>query len=402
LIEDYHTPFFTIEGEVSGDHLGLKEISVGDLNGDLISDLIISTPFAQNKRGRVYLVLGPHKPNPVPLQFTNIENLITIDGTKKYSQVGWNTSFLGDVDGDKFSDFAISSRMYNKKQSGTLHLIFSDNSLFDQPICYNIEDVKHNTRHINGDLNFESDFAYSIVGLEDINGDTKNDFAVLERKVHETTKSDVHIYHGSSWIQWESYKPDTTIKMNYEIGEMGSSIFRNFKARQILNVGDIDNDGQNDLALFSSTSKYNSLSKGDGMILIHTNLNSSLSRDAYLDASVILNNPISSGISSSFGQSLAVGRLNDDEFLDFIVGGKSIGTSNQGGVYIYYGPLQGEYDSAHGFVQSMSKNSRLGTNVELYSHENNQYMLFNTSFVDATKTPAKLYQIDHLTIPVDK
>ena len=79
-----------------------------------------------------------------------------------------------------------------------------------------------------------------------------------------------------------------------------------------------------------------------------------------------------------FGQSFASGDLDGDGNTDFIVGGKSIvtGSNNEeGGAYVYYGPLMGSYDSAHAFISGElaatndKDYARLGSAVSHYSRQ---------------------------------
>ena len=99
-------------------------------------------------------------------------------------------------------------------------------------------------------------------------------------------------------------------------------------------------------------------------------------RNTYLDLHITLFNPDPTQAVYSFGQSFTSGDLDGDGITDFIVGGKSIvtGSNNEeGGAYVYYGPLMGSYDSAHAFIRGElaatndKDYSRLGSAVSHYS-----------------------------------
>jgi hypothetical protein len=73
----------------------------GDINGDGFADLLVGTPFAQTNRGRVELFFG----SAVGLQ---PKAAWVLEGRRPGEQLGLVISGVGDVNGDRFSDFMVS------------------------------------------------------------------------------------------------------------------------------------------------------------------------------------------------------------------------------------------------------------------------------------------------------
>ena len=177
-----------------------------------------------------------------------------------------------------------------------------------------------------------------------------------------------------------------------------------FKSKIIENVGDINGDGENDLAIVSPTATYLTadLTRGAGAVFIHTDLKDNALRDAYLDASIIFNNPISDGAANTFGQSFATGDLNGDGVTDFAVGGKSMGASSEGGLYLYFGPFDGIYESAQGKIDGVEAGLQFGFCTEIYSDNGSVDILSTGPIKDSgTSRNAKLFILDASSITVD-
>ena len=162
-----------------------------------------------------------------------------------------------------------------------------------------------------------------------------------------------------------------------------------------------DNFFSSSFAASLATYSTADLTRGAGSVFIHTDLKDKATRDAYLDASIVLNNPISSGAAASFGQSFASGDLNGDGVTDFLVGGKTMGASSEGGAYVYYGPLYGEYESAQGKINGVEAGLQAGVSVEIYSANGVTDILLAGPIEDGVSRNAKVFVLDASSIVVD-
>jgi len=102
---------FVINGECSNNMLGFTVSSAGDINGDGLSDLLVSSPYAGPatlNKGRTYVVFGSSATAPVNL--TNVaagSGGFAIDGQCSGDKSGYSVSAAGDVNGDGLADLLV-------------------------------------------------------------------------------------------------------------------------------------------------------------------------------------------------------------------------------------------------------------------------------------------------------
>ena len=103
-------PDVIVYGANGDDRLG-EAVSVGDVNGDGIQDLVLPAPFAaglQNQAevaGQTYAILGPP---PAEIDIARGEQDLTVYGTDTGDQLGHSLG-SGDVDGDGFGDILLAA-----------------------------------------------------------------------------------------------------------------------------------------------------------------------------------------------------------------------------------------------------------------------------------------------------
>ena len=106
---------FKITGEKKGDHIGTVVRKAGDINGDGIDDIIISSPIVQNdngSKGAVYVIFGKHAINRGNIDLKNLT--INKDGFKIASdRLAPSATFAESVDvldlnGDGINDIISS------------------------------------------------------------------------------------------------------------------------------------------------------------------------------------------------------------------------------------------------------------------------------------------------------
>jgi hypothetical protein len=113
------------DGEAAGDLAGLDVASRGDLNGDGTPDVIVGArendDWASNA-GATYVLFGPLQSGEFTLASADAEIYSPVADAKS----GRSIEFLGDLDGDKVDDIAVSEPTYTETgltQAGRVHLI---------------------------------------------------------------------------------------------------------------------------------------------------------------------------------------------------------------------------------------------------------------------------------------
>jgi len=120
---------FRLEGVDAGDESGFSVAGAGDVNGDLIDDLIIGASFANNFGGESYVVFGS------AFGFTESFDLARLDGNNGFrldgiSRSGFSVAGAGDVNADGVDDIIIGAPDEDL-ESGNSYIVFG--SLAESP-----------------------------------------------------------------------------------------------------------------------------------------------------------------------------------------------------------------------------------------------------------------------------
>ncbi len=83
----------------------------GDINGDGINDFIIGAPYANENSGQVYVIFGSNHKWPVFMNITNLNgvNGFAVNGIHSNDTSGYSVSIIDDVNGDNVDDVLIGA-----------------------------------------------------------------------------------------------------------------------------------------------------------------------------------------------------------------------------------------------------------------------------------------------------
>ena len=238
------------------DNFGQSAANIGDLNDDGVDDLVVGAP---SDNGAAHP--SPKNRGAVHIMFMNtngsVDSTVEIDDTSgptisNGDRFGWSVANIGDLDGDGINDIAVGARADDNGGSdrGAVHIMFMNrNGSVDST-------VEINSSTTNGPTIEDGDqFGWSVVNMGDLDGDGVNDLAVGER-ADET----VHIIFMNT-----DGSVDSTIEINSSTTNGPSLDNNDHFGESVENIGDLDGNGVNDLAV----GEYNDDAGGEDRGAVH-------------------------------------------------------------------------------------------------------------------------------------
>ncbi|MCW1888720.1 MAG: FG-GAP-like repeat-containing protein [Candidatus Moranbacteria bacterium] len=292
-----------IVGETTNNYFG-QYFTIGDLNADGKTDLMVSAYGYSSDTGRAYIF---YNDGSIPTTAATAD--LTITGETAADQFG-DALITGDFNADGRIDLAIGADLYSSA-AGRAYIFYNDGSI---PTTAATADVT-----ING----EGGYFGNAFTVGDFNADGKSDFVIAAAG----SSGKVYFYEGQDNYSWTlQQQPLGTTRVSPQVtgeeirinGEAGGAFGDSFVA------GDLNADGKIDLVVGSS--EYSS---STGRVYIFYNDGSYPAGSTNADVVIT-----GEGSSNWFGSGLATGDFNTDGKTDLAVGAKHYGAS--GRVYIFY------------------------------------------------------------------
>ena len=303
------TVLYEFNGDSSGDYFGYSVAGAGDVNLDGYDDVIVGA-YGSDVNGWF---------SGMARIFSGIDGsvLYTFNGDAADDYFGRHVSKAGDVNADGYPDVMVAAPYAdtNGVDSGQVK-IFSGK---DGNVLYALA----------GDAAGDS-FGESISAAGDVNGDGYSDVIIGAKAVDTTFESNAGLARVVSGVDGATL---------YDF--IGSNSDDNF-GNTVIGLGDVNNDGYDDVAI--SVTGDDSNGRNTGSIKIYSGADGAL-----------LNTIYGTEVDGYFGQVLAhAGDINLDGYADIIVGDYGDETNGRySGVARIYSVLDGEIiNTFYGFKEA--------------------------------------------------
>lgn len=334
------------------DQFGVAVDSLGDLNNDGVNDIVIGANRDDDggiDKGAVYIlflnedgtVQSEQKISDTQGDFTGVLNTQDVFGTAVAS--------IGDLNNDGINDIAVGAEYDGDGGywSGAVWILFLNTDGTVQ--SHN----KINETDLGVDIPGSPTFGSSIANIGDINGDGIVDLAVGSRR-----DEDGGSRRGAVWILFldEDGTVQSHQKISHTQGYLDYDIdYEDYFGCDVKNIGDLNADGINDIAVGSYKDDDGETNNGAVYIIFLHSDGTVLDRQKISSTEGGFNGELSNG--AYFGISVSpAGDLDGDCIMDLIVGAAKQETINgdSGAAFIVYlnedGTVKNEQEISPGLM----------------------------------------------------
>ncbi len=328
---------------------GYSVANIGDLDGDGIQDLAVGAPFDENtqsREGAIYIL------------FMNTDGTVASDvkisgalGDFYPSNLDMNDNFgtsianIGDLDGDGVQDLAVGAMHDENSQSseGAIYILFMNT---DGTVSSNVKISDQLGGFTPSGLGKDDKFGSSIANIGDLDGDGVQDLAV-----GAMNDENLEGYEGAIYILFMN--ADGTVKDDVKISDQLGGFYpsglgkNDYFGSSIANIGDLDDDGVQDLAVGAYADEGSQTSEG-AIYILFMNRNGTVSSNVKI--SDRLGGFVPSGLDAydNFGTSITnMGDLDGDGIQDLAVGATidENTQSGEGAIYLLFMNTNGSVSS---------------------------------------------------------
>ncbi len=338
---------FVIDGEEGDDLAGQSVGAAGDINGDGIADLVIGAAEADPNgfsSGRAYVLFGSRDSFEPLVDLGRLDgtNGFAVSGEAAFDRAGGAVAGIGDFNGDGIDDLGIGATGLdlNGDQSGAVYVLFGSDRGWPGVVELSDLDGRNGIVLVGaaaGDL-----AGRTVDRAGDINGDGIDDL-VLGADSATPNGDPSRDGAGRGYVVFGTQRmfPDRRVDLDDIDGISGVAFngenFEDSAGRSVAGIGDVDNDGFDDLAIGAPFADPDGNNTGRVYVVFGT--------DAPWPASIelsdlggtdgfILDGADPTGIA---GFAVAgAGDLDQDGIDDLVVGASGTG-DNAGTAYVVFG-----------------------------------------------------------------
>ncbi len=319
---------FVITGSSTSSQAGLSVSGAGDVNGDGLADLIISSDYPNAS----YVVFGKSDGTAVNLSAIQAgSGGFVVNGGSMPSSFGYSVSGAGDVNGDGLDDLIVGD-----PNSPTSYVVFgkSDGSAVNTySLAAGIGGFAINT------AGFDDRAGWSVSSAGDVNGDGLDDLLIGAKNAYDGGNTAT----GNSYVVFG--KSDTTAvdlsAIDAGVGGfaiVGSAAF-DYSGFSVSNAGDVNGDGLDDLIIGAPYADPNGTESGSSYVVFGKSNTTAVQLSAIAQG---VGGFVIEGVSAYDHSGWSVssaGDINGDGLADLIIGAPNADPNrfNSGASYVVFG-----------------------------------------------------------------
>jgi hypothetical protein len=306
------SPIWTGEGNQDGAFFGYSVATAGDVNGDGFSDIVVGAAYysnGQTREGRAYLYLGSVAgPAASPAWIT--------ESDQAHAFYGISVATAGDVNGDGFSDVVVGAYQYDHGETdeGRASVYLGSATGLGNTPAWTAESNQSTAA-----------YGVSVGTAGDVNGDGFSDVIVgaYQYDNGQDDEGRVFVYHGGS----DGLAPAPAWFMNG--GQAGAGF-----GWTVATAGDVNGDGYSDV--LATAYAYDNGQVDEGKVWLY---HGSPSGSSTVPAWSAETNQAGAQLNSA----TSAGDVNGDGYSDVILGSTQFdnGQSDEGRTWLYLGSAAG-------------------------------------------------------------
>ncbi len=335
---------YVIDGEDADDGSGYRVANAGDVNGDGLDDLLVSTFTADSNSGRSYVVYGKTDSGAVDLrQVHDGIGGFAITGEPGSGYSGISVAAAGDVNGDGLADVIVGAALahsFSGPSAGRGYVVFGKT---DTDVV-SLADVVLGSGGftIDGIAPFDGT-GHTVASAGDVNGDGRVDLIVTapETNAHSGTTYVVYGKSDNGMVHLSALAAGSAEGFAIVGQAAGDRSGNDAQA-----AGDVNGDGYADLiigapdALMGTAQSGRSYVVFGGSSLTSIDLSSVAAGNGGFVVTGAL--PPSAGLGEHLGTSVGgAGDVNGDGLADLVIGASGSHLGPNGRAYVVFGKTGG-------------------------------------------------------------